>query len=188
METQTGASRIGQFGAGLLIAIAVVCVSFGATLEGGAYTSGGWAQAGLVLLAAWPVGAGVIALARPSRATYVAAAVVAAAYGVVLIGAGIALRPPDLLFQVGLPLIAGGSLCSAYLLVSVLGDVSAFTRRKEAAFRAAAPMGPGMNARGQALAGHKCASCNRPLSPVWVGQCHHCGAKYAEFPPTPRIR
>ena len=188
METQTAVPRIGQVGAGLLIASAVACMSFGATLEGGAYTSGGWAQAGLFLLAAWPVGAGLIALARPSRATYVAAAVVAAAYAVVLIWAGIALRPPDLHFQVGLPLIAGGSLCSAYLLLSVLGDMSAFHRRKEAAFRTRPPLGPGLNALGQALAGHKCTSCDRPLSPVWVGQCQHCGAKYAEFPPAPRTQ
>ena len=188
METHTRAPRIGQFGAGLLIVIAVACASFGVTLEGGV-TSGGFAQLGLVLLAAWPVGAGVMALARPSRTTYVTAAIVAGAYGVVLGGAGLALSPRDLLFQVGLPLVAGGSLFSAYLLASVLGPISALTQRREAARRdlpEAKPLGPGMNARGQALAGHKCASCDRPLSPVWVGQCQHCGAKYAEFPPAPR--
>ena len=190
METHTGAPRIGQVGAGLLIGIAVACASFGATLEGGV-TSGGFAQLGLVMLAAAPVGAGLMALARPSGATYVIAAIVAGVYAVVLGGAGIVLSPRDLLFQVGLPLIAGGSLFSAYLLASVLGPVSALTQRKEAALRAipeAKPLGPGMNARGQALAGHKCRSCDRPLSPVWVGQCHHCGARYAEYPPAPRTR
>ena len=197
METQTGAPRIGQFGAGLLIASAVACVSFGATLEGGV-SSGGFAQLGLVILAAAPVGAGLMALARPSWTTYVAATVVAGAYGVVLIGAVIFLSPRDPLFQVGLPLVAAGSLFSAFLLASVLGPISVLTQRKEAALRAtqealrampeAKPLGPGMNARGQALAGHKCASCDRPLSPVWIGQCQHCGAKYADFPPAPRTQ
>ena len=77
------------------------------------------------------------------------------------------------------------------LLASVVGRISVLNQRKEAALRAipeAKPLGPGMNARGQALAGHKCASCDRPLSPVWVGQCQHCGAKYAEFPPAPRTQ
>ena len=165
-------------------------VSFGATLEGGV-SAGGFAQLGLVILAAPPFGAGLMALGRPSPTTYATAAVVAGANGVLLGGAVIVFSPRDLLFQVGLPLLAAGSLASAFLLASVAGGISVLTQRKGATVRdipKAKPLGPGMNAQGQALAGHKCANCDRPLSPVWVGQCQHCGAKYAEFPPAPRTR
>ena len=191
MTTEPGGRQIGRVGAGLLVAIAVASVSFGATLEvTHGVSAGGFVQLGLVIFAAPPIGAGLVALARPSRTTYATAAGVAATYGVLLGGAVIVFSPRDLLFGVGLPVLAGGSLFSAFLLASDLGRISALTQRKAAALRnipAAKPLGPGMNALGQALPGHKCANCGRPLSPVWVGQCHHCGAKYAEFPPAPRI-
>ena len=48
------------------------------------------------------------------------------------------------------------------------------------------PPPSGQSLQGQALTNHKCGKCDRPLSPAWVGRCMHCGAKYAEFAPTPR--
>jgi hypothetical protein len=38
----------------------------------------------------------------------------------------------------------------------------------------------------QAPPHHQCARCGKPLSPVWVGKCQHCGAQYAEYPPEAR--
>lgn len=38
----------------------------------------------------------------------------------------------------------------------------------------------------QAPPNHQCGRCGKPLSPVWVGRCKHCGAKYTEFPPAAR--
>ena len=134
VPTQTGAWQIGPIGAGLLVAIAASTVSLGATLEGGV-TAGGFAQLGLVILAATPFGAGLMALGRPSPTTYRTAAVVAGAYGVVLGGAVIVLSPSDLLFQAGLPLLAAGSLFSALLLASDVGRVSVVTQREEAALQ-----------------------------------------------------
>jgi len=49
----------------------------------------------------------------------------------------------------------------------------------------AAASGP-LNAAGQALPNHQCGRCGKPLSPVWVGNCKHCGARYADTPPVAR--
>ena len=38
----------------------------------------------------------------------------------------------------------------------------------------------------QADPGMLCGKCGRPLSPVWKGRCHHCGALYAEHSPVAR--
>lgn len=188
---QFEARQLGQVGAGMLVAIAVAIVAPGVTLEGGV-SAGGFIQLGLVILAAPPFVAGILALGRPSPTTYWAATFVAGVNAVLLLGGAVlVLNEQDSLLRVGVALLAAGCLASAFLLASDVGRISVLTQRKEAALRdipKAQPLGPGMNAQGQALAGHKCASCDRPLSPVWVGQCQHCGAKYAEFPPAPRTR
>ena len=31
--------------------------------------------------------------------------------------------------------------------------------------------------------GSRCGRCGEPVSPVWVGKCEHCKAKYGEYPP-----
>ena len=49
-----------------------------------------------------------------------------------------------------------------------------------------APQGVGVSSGGQAYPGQMCGRCRKPLSPVWKGNCKHCGATYAEFPPLVR--
>jgi hypothetical protein len=37
---------------------------------------------------------------------------------------------------------------------------------------------------GAAWTGSRCGKCGKPLSPAWKTKCNHCGATFAEFPPS----